>query len=77
MQGNNYQIDKEPLINIPIPILPGQLKESIIELVNQILNSKKSSSNEGTLALEQKIDKLFYKFYGLTNDDINVIEKSI
>ena len=41
MQGNNYQIDKEPLINIPIPVLPQELQDPIIELVNKILDIKK------------------------------------
>ena len=77
MQGNNYQIDKEPLINIPIPVLSGDFKESIIELVNQILNSKVLDPDGDTLAFEKKIDNLFYKFYKLTNDDIQIIEKSI
>jgi adenine-specific DNA-methyltransferase len=77
MQGNNYQIDKEPLINIPIPIMSEQFEELIIRLVNQIFNSKESTPNRDTLALEQEIDKLFYKLYDLTDEEIAIVEKSI
>jgi len=77
MQGNNYQIDKEPLLNIPIPPLVPQnqpIADQIITLVDQILSSKQRNSDADTSQLEQEIDQLVYKLYGLTEEEIKIIE---
>ena len=73
MQGNNYQVDKEPLVNIPIPIVPQKLQDSIIELVNQVLkNPLKDISS-----LQDDLDLLFYNLYELSEDDISIIKESV
>ena len=77
MQGNNYQIDKEPLINIPIPVLPQELQDPIIELVNKILDIKKMNPLKDTSLVQEDLDLLFYKIYRLSHDDINIIKTSI
>ena len=77
MQGNNYQIDKEPLINIPIPVLPQELQDPIIELVSKILDIKKMNPLKDTSLVQEDLDLLFYKIYRLSHDDINIIKTSI
>jgi len=77
MQGNNYQIDKEPLLNIPIPPLTPQnqlIANQIITLVDQILSAKKQTPEEDTSQLEKQIDHLVYKLYSLTEEEIKIIE---
>lgn len=77
MQGNNYQIDKEPLLNIPIPKIDSTnkaLSDEIISLVEQILESKAKDPTTDTKELESKIDNLAYKLYNLNNDEIKIIE---
>jgi adenine-specific DNA-methyltransferase len=84
MQGNNYQIDKEPLLNIPLPsimppIMPQnqRLVNQIISLVDQILSAKKQNPEADTSKLEKEIDKLVYKLYNLTEEEIKIIEGNI
>ena len=77
MQGNNYQIDKEPLMNIPIPVLPKELEDPIIELVSKILDIKKMNSLQDTSLIQKDLDLLFNEIYELSHDDINVIKTSI
>ena len=77
MQGNNYQVDKEPLMNIPLVAIDStnqNLANEIIALVEQILESKAIDSNSDTSELESKIDKLVYKLYNLNESEINIIE---
>lgn len=74
MQGNNYQIDKEPLVNIPIPVVSESLQDQIIELVNQIIANKKLDID--TSHLERQADNLFYTLYKFTDEDIELIETS-
>jgi len=77
MQGNNYQIDKEPLMNIPIPVLPKELEDPIIELVSKILDIKKMNPLQDTSLIQKDLDLLFNEIYELSHDDINVIKTSI
>lgn len=74
MQGLNYQLDKEPLIAIPIAS-PEKSKQSLIKnLVNKILEIKNKDINGDITSIELKIDILVYKLYDLTYDEVLVID---
>ena len=74
MQGNNYQVDKEPLQGIPLPIVEASQQQSIIELVDQILSLKQTNPSVDTSDLERQIDQLVYALYNLTPEEIAIIE---
>jgi len=77
MQGNNYQIDKEPLLNIPIPPLTPQnqpIADQIINLVDHILSIKQQDPDADTSNLEKEIDQLVYELYNLTDEEIKIVE---
>ena len=72
-----YQIDKEPLLNIPIPKITESnqnLANEIIALVEQILESKAKDSKADTSELESAIDSLVYALYNLTESEIQIIQ---
>ena len=71
MQGSNYQIDKEPLMNIPIKIASENIENKIIDLVDEIIELKKL--NKDTQDLEDRIDEMLYDLYGLTEDEKELI----
>ena len=71
MQGSNYQIDKEPLMNIPIKIASENIENKIIDLVDEIIELKKL--NKDTQDLEDRIDEIVYNLYGLTEDEKELI----
>ncbi|EAI8930293.1 class I SAM-dependent DNA methyltransferase [Campylobacter coli] len=77
MQGNNYQIDKEPLLNIPIVTINSKnqkIADELINLVDEILKAKEQNKNANTQELENKINSLVYKLYNLTEEEIKIIE---
>ncbi|WP_144671775.1 type IIG restriction enzyme/methyltransferase [Campylobacter jejuni] len=77
MQGNNYQIDKEPLLNIPIVTINSKnqkIADELINLVDEILKIKEQDKNANTQELENKINSLVYKLYNLTEEEIKIIE---
>ncbi|MCX7929096.1 MAG: class I SAM-dependent DNA methyltransferase, partial [Patescibacteria group bacterium] len=74
MQGNNYQLDKEPLLQIPI--FKAKNTEPIRSLVNQILSAKKANPEADIFNLEKQIDQLVYQLYDLTEEEIAIIENS-
>jgi len=71
-QGNNYQIDKEPLLSIPVPQLTQAQQQPFITLVEQIMQLKQQG--QPTIALETQIDNMVYALYGLTDQEIAIIE---
>ena len=74
MQGTNYQIDKQPLLALPL-ISPLPDTQAAIEmLVDRILTAKAADSHADTAALEKEIDQLVYVLYDLTPEEIAIVE---
>ena len=74
MQGHQFQIDKEPLLEIPLVLPTGSQPASIIALVDRILDTKKRDPEADTSALEAEIDRHVYALYGLTKEEIALVE---
>jgi len=73
MQGDNFQLDKEPLLDIPIHKSTEKEQFSIINYVDQILTSKQANPQSPTTALERKIDEMVFKLYDLTYAEVLVV----
>ncbi len=76
MQGNNFQIDKEPLLNLPILNIENNntLINNISKLVDKIIIISRHNSTgdiEEIVKLENSLNKIFYELYNLNDDDIN------
>jgi adenine-specific DNA-methyltransferase len=74
MQGDNYQLDKEPLLQIPIRIGNESQLTSTIRLVEQIIYLKQNNPNEDTYNIEKGIDIIVYKLYELTYNEVRIID---
>ena len=74
LRGGDYHIYPEHVRNIPIPTASAEDQQKIIALVDEILAAKKSNPSADTSTLEAEIDKIVYGLYGLTNDEIAVVE---
>lgn len=62
--------------NIPIPEATAEQQKPIIALVDKILSAKKDNPQNDTSTLESQIDDLVYDLYGLTDDDVKIIESA-
>ena len=49
---------------------------SLVSIVKQILDAKKQDPNADTIALEKEIDQLIYQLYGLTEEEIKIVEQN-
>nr|WP_286030533.1 Eco57I restriction-modification methylase domain-containing protein [Helicobacter pullorum] len=68
---------KDKIEKLPIPKITESnqtLCDEIMALVDRILKVKAKDSTIDTSKLESKIDKLVYKLYNLTNEEINMID---
>lgn len=63
------------LKEIPIPVVPFEKQDTIVDFVKQILLMNKSNPNADTSSLEREIDKLVYQLYNLTPEEIAIIEQ--
>lgn len=72
MQGDNYQIDKEPLLSIPLK--KAKNEKLISNLVNSIIVLLEVNPLADTAALENQIDFLVYHLYGLTYDEVLIVD---
>jgi REP element-mobilizing transposase RayT len=59
---------------IPVPDLSTAKQDVFISLVERILAAKKRDPKADTTAWERKIDRLVYELYGLTEDEIAIVE---
>jgi len=74
MQGENYQIDKEPLLALPIKKIPNKEQQPFIDLVDKILAAKKDNPQADTGTWEREIDRLVYELYELTEEEKAIVE---
>jgi len=72
MQGNAYQLDKEPLLEIPIFKPADNDANQIAKLVDKIISLKQQGKDSSEQ--EMKIDELVYKLYDITPDEQKIIE---
>ena len=82
-QGSNYQIDKQPIIAIPLLTSTYDREKMLTGLVDEIIAIKKddnyleNTSKQAKVAKKEKqIDQLVYKLYRLTGEEIRIVENT-
>jgi hypothetical protein len=81
---NNWYKDHFPNVNInpndfrsiPIKKITSKNQEPFIKLVDKILQAKEENPKADTSKLEKQLDEMVYALYGLTADEIAIVEDS-
>lgn len=76
MQGLNYQLDKEPLQQIPIPVPEIEVQTRIGYLVDEIIVRKSANENASIQDVENQIDNIVYHLYDLTYDEVLIVDSN-
>ena len=74
LRGDDYHIYPEHVRNIPIPSATVEEQKKKKKKVNTILEKKKKDSSSNTSSLESEIDRIVYHLYGLTYDEVLIID---
>ena len=74
---NGYQLIFKYLGQIPIQEPTKGIKEKIESTVDQLLTDKKEDPAANTEDLEGEIDQLVYELYGLSDEEIAIVEESV
>lgn len=63
------------LLKIPVPSFTDNIKNLLVNLIDSILKKKEQNPGADTTKLEEQIDQMVYKLYGLTEEEIKIIEE--
>jgi len=73
-QGGWYEVQPEGLEQFPIPPATPQQKSELEKIVEKILSTKKANPSADVSSLESEIDRMVYRLYGLTGEEIRIVE---
>ena len=74
--GDLLQLDKVQFLTVPLYCPSSERQKPIITLVDQIIVAKKNNLSADTSSLEREIDILVYELYGLTEEEVGVVERT-
>jgi len=75
MSGGYYQFQAPQLRTMPLKKATSIQQTTITNIVDQILTTKRTNPIADTSALEAQIDQLVYQLYGLTEEEIKIVEE--
>jgi|GEM_PF-887912 len=70
------QVKPQRIRSLPIPAVPSEQQKPVERLVERILSAKQRDAEADTSALEREIDELVYALYGLTPEEIKIVEEA-
>ena len=75
LEGDTFKSKNAIIQNFPVPPI-NEKTGKLIEIVDNIISKKQENSTIDTSALESEIDRLVYQLYGLTEEEIKIVEQS-
>ena len=72
MAGGYLNVNKNNIGLLPIPTLQDIAQQPFINIVDKIMEQK--VNDEDTTDLETQLDAMVYKLYGLSDDEIDIVE---
>ena len=73
-KGGFSKILIDDVKHFPISKATPEQQQPIINLVDKILAAKKADNTADTSSMEAEIDRLVYQLYGLTEEEIKIVE---
>lgn len=74
LEGDTFKSKNKIIQNFPIPQRDDVYSERIENLVDKVIEAKTKDCNSNTFSLEHEIDRLVYQLYGLTDEEIAIVE---
>jgi adenine-specific DNA-methyltransferase len=72
--GDLMQVDKGPLLEIPLFVGSKDQQDQVVRMVDQIIDIKKQNPESDTKELESKVDNLVMDIYSLSDKEKEVIK---
>lgn len=75
-RGIGVDIGVKVFRQFPVKIASESIQKSLVNLVDKALDLKEDNIDSETIDIENKIDKIVFELYGLTEDEIKIIEEA-
>ncbi len=75
IRRSNTDLYPDDWKKLPIPDVPAAQQAPVIALVDRILAARRADPAADVSALEREIDQLVYRLYGLTAEEIAIVEE--
>lgn len=72
--GGYIEVKPQYFEQIPVPTIEGSIKLKLIELAETAIQERSNNQQADISRIENQIDQLVYQLYGLTGEEIDVIE---
>jgi adenine-specific DNA-methyltransferase len=73
-KGEALELYQRPLSEIPLKRATRAIELEVVRIVDCILDAQRSAASSDTSALEHEIDQQVYALYGLTPEEIAIVE---
>jgi adenine-specific DNA-methyltransferase len=74
-RGGYIEVKPQYFEQIPIPEIDNFTRSSLLELAEEIIKRRKDNQQADISEPENQIDQLVYRLYGLTEEEIGIVEK--
>lgn len=75
-RGVGVDIGVKVFRQFPVKITSESVQKSLVNLVDEALDLKKDNIDSETIDIENEIDKIVFELYGITEDEIKIIEEA-
>lgn len=72
-----YEYYPKPVSLLRIKKIPKPQQMELVNMADQVMSAKDNDATTDTSVLEWEIDQLVYRLYGLTDEEIAVVEESV
>ena len=76
-QGGWFEVQPDALESFPIPIVSSEKQKPVERLVERVLSAKQRDVKADVSEWEREIDELVYALYGLTSEEIKLVDEAI
>jgi len=77
VQNDYLRLKVNYVSQIPIPVVPSEKQKPLTKLVDRILSAKQRDADVDVSALERELNELVYALYGLTPEEIKIVESKV
>ncbi len=74
LRGDYFEPSYVYMKDFPVPFQDSSGQQKLVSLVDETLEAKKQNPKADTTELEQEIDRLVYELYGLSGEEIGIVE---
>ena len=74
LRGGYFRFKTKYLEPVPVPEIPKEIANMLSHKVRIILDEKSTNATADTSTLENEIDLIVYRLYGLTYDEVLVVD---